>query len=166
MKVFYNCYGGTHTSVAAAALHTGRLDPRRTPRVRDIVGLPLFDRVPTEDIGLAFPYGRGPDGEDVLVIGFGPGKTVVKRAVTSFLELKGVCARDYFFVDALPRATWAIRVGGTLSRRLGLVPLGRLLAAWGVQRAYDRLVSLVEETRAEVRRRRGGSSLTVPSRGG
>lgn len=156
MKVFYHCYGSSHTSVVAAAIHTGRLDPGRTPTAAEIRAVPHFDQVLDADLGTVFPAGRGPDGEEVFVVGFGPGREIVRRAVISFLELKGVPERDYLLVNALTRANWAVRAGGVVSRRLGLVALGRPLATWGIQRAYGRLAGLVRETRAEVRRRAAG----------
>jgi len=165
VKVFYHCHGGTHTSVAAAALHTGRLSPDRPPAVVEIMRLPLFDRVARSDLGRVFFYGTGPSGEQVYVVGFGPGKEIVKRAITSFLQMRGVPAKDYLFVDALATAGLPVRAGGLLSRRLGLVGLGRPLAAWGVRRSFPALVSLVDEARTEVRRRLEGSSLTTFSPG-
>ncbi|MEW6031385.1 MAG: DUF3189 family protein [Bacillota bacterium] len=166
MRVFYHCYGSSHTSVVAAALHTGRLDPRRTPTVRELCALPLFDRVQGRDLGTVFPAGRGPDGEEVFVVGFGPGKEVIRRAVVSFLDLKGVDPDDYMLVDALRLAGWLVKVGGTLSRRLGLVSLGRPMAALGMRRAYPALVALVREVRGEVARRKGrcGSLTAFPPR--
>jgi len=165
VRVFYHCYGGTHSSVVAAALHTGRLDPARRPTVREIMELPLFDRVKNCELGRVFHYGSGPGGEEVYVVGFGPGREVVRRAIISFLQIRGVPARNYLFVNALARVGLVVRVGGMLSRRLGLIRAGRPLAAWGLVRSYRSLVSLVDETRIEVRRRLEGSSLTAFSPG-
>ncbi len=155
MKVFYFCYGGSHTSVVAAAIHTGRLDPGRPPTARQLASVRHFDRVRDAQLGTVFPAGRGPDGEEVYAVGFGPGRKVIRQAVESFLEMKGVPARDYLLVDALSRANWVVRAGGVISRRLGLVALGRPLAAMGIRQVYGRLAQLVAETRAEVARRCG-----------
>ncbi len=154
MKVFYHCYGSSHTSVVAAAIHTGQLDRRRTPSLRELDRIPNFDRVRAADLGTVFFAGTGPDGEEVYVVGFGPGKDVIRRAVLSFLALKGVSPDDYLLVDALSRANWVVKAGGIASRRLGLVSLGRPIAALGIRQVYQRLVELVEETQAEVRRRK------------
>ena len=147
MKVFYHCFGSAHTSVVAAAIHTGRLSARRVPPVRDLMALPLFDRVSSRQIGRAFAVGRGPLGEEVYVIGFGPGKDVIRKAVSSLLDLKGVRNDEYLLVDALSQADWLVKVGGTLSRRFGLVRLGRPLAARGIRRIYPGLTDLVAEAR-------------------
>lgn len=161
MKVFYHCYGGTHTSVVAACLHTGRLDGRAVPDLREVVDLPHFDRIASSDLGQPVSFGQGPDGEEVYAIGLGPAKEIVRRSVCSFLDLKGVPARDYHFADALRPAGWMVKAGGMLSRRVGLVAVGRPLAAAGIRRVFPRLVELVEATRVEVRRRQQGSALTA-----
>jgi hypothetical protein len=161
MKVFYHCFGSAHTSVVAAAIHTGRLAPERLPTVDELVALPLFDRVSSQDIGKVFAVGQGSDGEEVYVVGFGPGKEVIRKAVASFLDLKGVANDEYLLVDALSQADWLVKLGGTMSRRLGLVRFGRPLAARGIRRVYPGLCDFVAEARKEVRRRKNGPSLTV-----
>jgi len=155
VKVFYHCYGSSHTSVVAAAIHTGRLDPGRVPTAGQLASVRHFDRVHNAQLGTVFPVGRGPDGEEVYVVGFGPGRKVIRYAVQSFLEIKGVPTRDYLLVDALSRANWVVRAGGVISRRLGLVALGRPLVALGIRQVYGRLADLVAEARVEVARRLG-----------
>ena len=155
MKVFYHCYGSSHTSVVAAAIHVGGLAPDRLPRLGEIQDVPHFDRIRAAELGTVFVSGRGPDGEEVLVVGFGPGRKIVREAVLSLLELKDVPPNDYLLVDALDGANWMVRIGGMLSRRLGLVSIGRPLAALGIRLMFRRLVRLVEKTQAEVRRRQG-----------
>lgn len=162
-KVFYYCYGSSHTSVVAAAIHTGRLDLERVPTIAELTSLRHFDRVRSAELGTVFPAGLGPDGERVYVVGLGPGRKIIHQTILSFLELQQVPPREYLFADALSRANWVVRAGGLASRRLGLVALGRPLAALGIQMVYPRLASLVAETRAEVGRRLG---LTGVSGGG
>lgn len=155
LKVFYHCYGSSHTSVVAAAIHTRRLDPDRVPTTRELTAVKHFDRVRDAELGTVFPVGPGPDGEAVYVVGFGPGRKIIRQAVESFLELKGVPAEDYILVDALSRANFAVRAGGVISRRFGLVSVGRPLAALGIRQIYRGLGGLATETRAEVSRRLG-----------
>ncbi len=163
IKVFYYCYGSSHTSVVAAAIHTGRLDLERVPTIAELTSIRHFDRVRSAELGTVFAAGPGPDGERVYVVGLGPGRKIIHQAVLSFLELQRVPPREYLLADALSRANWVVRAGGLASRRLGLVALGRPLAALGIQMVYPRLASLVAETRAEVGRRLG---LTGVSGGG
>lgn len=154
VKVFYHCYGSSHTSVIAAAIHIGRLPETRVPSSRELVSVPHFDEVRAA-LGTAFLAGSGQDGEEVYVVGFGPGRDIIRRALETFLDLRGVPARDYVLADALDRAGWVVKVGGIVSRRIGLVSVGRPLAALGVRLAYRRFLELVRETRAEVRRKMG-----------
>lgn len=150
-SVIYYCYGSSHTSVVAAAIHTGLLDPGRLPSNAELAALPHFDRVPNAELGTVFPFGRGPEGEEVFVVGLGPGRVGVSRTIRSVLDLEGVPRESYLLVDALSRANWVVKAGGLASRRFGLVALGRPLASRGIRSVYPRLAALVRETQAQVR---------------
>lgn len=166
MKVFYYCYGSSHTSVVAAAIHSGRLDPRRAPTNRELSLVRHFDRVADSQLGTVFPAGTGPAGEKVYVVGLGPGRRVIRQAIDSFLEFKGVPRDSYLLIDALSRANLTVRIGGVVSRRLGLVAVGRPLVSLGIRQVYARLAALVAETQAEVARRsRDHGSGPGPARG-
>ncbi len=162
MRVFYYCYGSSHSSVVAGAIHTGRLPTDRIPRAAEVQGVRHFDQVRSAEHGTVFPAGRGPDGEDVFVVGLGPGRKVIRRAIASFLDLKGVPREDYLLVDALSRVNPLVHMGGVASRRFGLVGLGRPLVTLGIQLSYWSLVRLVRETQAEVSRRGGGGAEASP----
>jgi hypothetical protein len=161
MKVFYHCYGSSHTSVVASAIHTGRLDPRITPTLRKIISLEPFDRTGSGELGTLYEAGTGPAGEGIYFIGLGPARKTLCRAILSFLDLRRIRPRDYLFADALSPAGLTVRAGGILSRRFGLVSAGRPLAALGIRLAYPRLAALVTQTQAEVRRRLGLTELSA-----
>ena len=44
MKIIYHCFGGSHSSVSAAALHLGLLDRQRTPTEEELVRIPYYDK--------------------------------------------------------------------------------------------------------------------------
>lgn len=154
--VVYCCYGSSHTSVVAAAIHVGRLDPTSLPTRDTVLGLPRFDRVGRSELGRLFPAGRGPAGEEVYFAGFGPGRRLVHRAALDLLAAAEVPRGQVLLVDALSRADWLVRLGGTLSRGLGLVGVGRPLVAAGIRRVYPALADLVRSTQARVGRTPGG----------
>ena len=147
MMVVYHCFGGTHTSAVAAAIHLGRLPRDRIPRAEELLRLPLFDRVSASDWGQLTEVGRDGFGHRVFVMGRGPGGVATVRALLSGFCLAGGPGQGdgLLLVDTLPAAGWPMRVGGYLSRRVGLVSLGRPLVIWGTQKAYPRLVELVRQ---------------------
>ena len=57
----------------------------------------------------------------------------------------------HIIVNTLRAVNWQMRIGGFLSRRLGLVSLGRPLVARGARRAYPQLTKIVRATKAHCR---------------
>lgn len=147
MKIVYSCYGGTHSSRTAAAIHLGHLPMDRVPDARELLTLPRFDRVADDELGIAEFAGIDDRGHHVYVLGRGPWLRIVERAFRSGYQLGGGDPRQLLFVNALPTVNTLMRVGGFLSRRLGWVALGRPLVVYGTRLAYPDLVRLVHATR-------------------
>lgn len=145
--IIYHCFGGTHSSVVAAAIHLGRLDRLRPPSAGELMALPLFDRGDATLWGCLRLLGQDRCGRRVYVLGRGPQGAATARALLAGFQLAGGLEGDQalLLVDTLACANTLMRVGGFLSRRLGLVRLGRPLVIWGTRRAYPRLVALVEQ---------------------
>ena len=61
------------------------------------------------------------------------------------------------FIITLKGVNWPMRIGGIFPA-VGLVSLGRLVAAVGARRAYPKLAEIVAETKAEMRRGRQDQS--------
>lgn len=150
MKVIYYCYGSAHSSVVAASLHVGLIPRDRPPTKQEILSLPYFDKTDSKDIGKCFYVGRDEGGNEVFILGMGSTREVVKRAIVSVLALYGIPRDDLLFVDALPEIGVLAKMGGLLSRRLGLVGLGRPLSVLGVQRHYPNLLRLVCQVRRKL----------------
>lgn len=150
MKVVYSCYGGAHSSRAAAAIHLGLLPADRAPRPRDLLSIPRFDDVGAGDMGILDFMGSDVQGHEVYVLGRGAAREVAERALKSGFALAGGSPDEILFVDALAEVNLIMRVGGFLSRRLGWVALGRPLAAYGTAKAFPRLVRLVEEVKRKL----------------
>lgn len=146
MMVFYQCFGRSHTSVVAAEIHLGRLPCDRIPSVAQIMALPLFDRAEEKDFGRPFFVGRDEDGHEVFILGLGGSVREGLGVIHGLFRLAG--REGPLVVDTLAGLGLMGRIGGGLSRRLGLVAVGRPLAAYGVRGIYPRLV----ETVAAVRR--------------
>ncbi len=141
MMVFYQCFGRSHTSVVAAHIHLGNLPSGALPSVRQIMALPFFDEAEEADFGRPLLFGRDADGHEVFALGLGSGTRAGLGAIMGLFDLAG--AGPPLVVDTLSGLGIMARVGGGLSRQLGLVSIGRPLAACGVRRIYPRLAGTV-----------------------
>ncbi len=150
MKVIYTCYGGSHSSPVAAAIHLGRLDPDRIPTPKELMSLDLYDRTSADDHGRVIFLGRDEAENEIYVLGRGAAGSIAERALRSGLELAGAQDMPIRMVDTLVCVNVWMRIGGFLSRALGLVTLGRPLVIYGTQKAFPSLVALVMRVRRDL----------------
>ncbi|HOB28414.1 MAG: DUF3189 family protein [Dethiobacteria bacterium] len=143
MIVIFQCFGGTHTSVAAAAIYLGKLPRSRVPRLEELLALPYFDRVDKAEIGTLNYAGRDRQGHLVFILGSGCRGTEVRGLLSSFVKLAGARKPVVAVIDCFPEVIFPVRLGGFISRRLGLTSIGRPLVGRGILRSYPRLVALV-----------------------
>jgi hypothetical protein len=151
VKVIYYCYGSSHSSVVAAAIHLGTLPLFSIPCSRDIMDLPYYDKATTDQLGACTYMGTDDAGCDVYILGTGPARGIVRRAVESIFQLCGVSRDSYMLVDTLTSIGMVTRIGGFLSRRMGLTRIGRPMTIWGIKRAYLQLASIVERVKSDPR---------------
>jgi len=153
MIIIFQCYGGTHTSVAAASIYLKRLPRRRVPQLSDLLALPYFDRVDRNEIGTLYYVGCDRSDNPVFVLGSGRWGAQIRALLTRLTSMQQQ-GRTFLLhndrddgvavIDCFPTITGAVRLGGFLSRRLGLIAIGRPLVGLGILRAYHRFVELVE----------------------
>ena len=143
-KVFYHCYGSSHSSVVASCIHTGRLPIQRKATPEEILELPWFDRVGPKLLGTVFFVGEDRDGRDVYIVGLATGKHVLAKAMNDLVKHYGLPDGALTLVDSLTAANWLCKLGGLLSRGLRLVRLGRPLTVAGVRQRYYSFIRLVE----------------------
>lgn len=149
VRVIYTCYGGTHSSPVAAAIHLGLLPRDRVPSAGQLETLPLFDRVDGTSRGRLTLVGVDGRGNPVYVVGRGSTDlAALRNTIQSTLRLAGRADLPLLVVDTLDCVNGLMRVGGYLSRRLDLVRIGRPLVILGTQLTYPRLVRLVEQAEA------------------
>lgn len=151
MEVIYYCYGGSHTSVTAAALHLGLLDPERIPSMPDIISLPNFDQTTTQQLGQILRIGTDSRGNKIYVAALGPGREVTLSALKLLLTECGIAFEDVRIINALTCVNLAVRIGGFLSRRLGLVRLGRVMCARGIIRRFECFKLLVQQVKSDLK---------------
>ncbi|MGB9661083.1 MAG: DUF3189 family protein [Moorellaceae bacterium] len=147
MKIIYHCFGGTHSSIVAAAIHLGWLPADRLPAVTEILAVPHFDRRPLGEEGKILFLGEDVWGNKVYAAGKRGMGPAYQNFLYSLVEALGLPREELVLLDTSPLVNWPMIIGGFISRRLRVPLIGRPLVIWGVRRAFFRLASFVEENR-------------------
>jgi hypothetical protein len=155
MKIIYHCFGGAHSSVIAAAIHLNQLSASEKPTPQDILKCAYFDEVPTEKQGVIHYLGKDEEGNDIYNMGCGGAGAIMERALPDILKIYGESADDLYMVDTLGCVNFPMRLGGYISRRLGMVNVGRPLVLKGSITAYPALVDLVAEVKKDIVQKQG-----------
>ncbi|MDD3889361.1 MAG: DUF3189 family protein [Syntrophomonadaceae bacterium] len=146
MIIIYHCFGGSHSSVTAAALHLGLVEKHRIPTIKEMMALPYFDKTTNSDFGSIRFMGVDEYGNEVYVLGKKSLGDRFSNILTGVAELLEV-GDKVMPVNCMSRVNWGMKLGGFASRRLGLVSLGRPVLGRGTRKAFLNLVNLVEITR-------------------
>lgn len=144
MKVIYHCYGGAHSSVTAANIHLGRLPRDRVPNYDELVHQNFFDRQKAEDTGKIIHMGTDAQGNDIYVVGRRSRPCLLENVVNGLSEFFGISMSGYIIADMSSCVSLTMKLGGFLSRRMGLVSMGRPIVTWGTRRNYKRLLAEVD----------------------
>ena len=148
--VIYHCYGGNHSSVVAAALHVGLLPENRLPFFEEIMTCPYFDCFTKKNAGELHFMGK--DGENNLVFTMGCLKAglVVEKAVNEILRALNHKKHEVIMVNTLPIVNIPLKIGGFISRSLGMIFPGRWLAVKGILMSYNSIHLLVQKTKKQL----------------
>lgn len=157
MKVVYHCYGGSHASPVAAAIHLHTLPAERIPTRQEILSLNLFDKVAPKMYGTLIPLSIDNEGNEIFVLGARNASDILLKVLKGVTRMIGENHQDYLFVDVRPCINIWMRIGGFLSRSVGLVFFGRPIVTWGVRKAYPSIADLVSQTRSRLRQNKVGS---------
>jgi hypothetical protein len=149
MKIIYHCFGGSHSSVTAAALHLGILNKTRTPTSEQLMEIPYFDKTSDADFGSIRYMGTDEFGHQVYVLGK---KSLANRYSAILMGVAEMLGKQdqLILVNCMDSINWSMKIGGFTSRRMRLVLLGRPVVTWGTQKAFNQLVNLVDITRLKV----------------
>lgn len=148
--IIYCCYGGAHSSPIAAAVHVGKLSKDKQPTKEEIFNVRYYDKVDSQARGKILPVGVDDYGNQVFACGRGGEKRGIEQAIQSGILLAGGSTDQVLFVNTLPAVNLLMRIGGFLSRKLKWVWLGRPIVIIGSQKAFPRLVEIVEETKTKL----------------
>jgi hypothetical protein len=146
MKVIYHCYGGSHSSVMAAALHLGLLAKDRLPTAEELIALPYYDKTTNADFGSVRFMGIDEYKNEVFVLGK---KNMGDRYSNLLMGIAKILGAEehLLVVNCMNRVNLAMKLGGFSSRKMGVVSLGRPVLVHGSRKAFLELVNLVEITR-------------------
>lgn len=150
MKIIYHCYGGTHSSLTAAALHLGWLPDGQIPSSDQLQNLPYYDTQDGDDHGKLIYLGRDEAGNEVYVLGRRREHELLSNLISGLALALNLGPEDFMVVNVLSTAGLSMKLGGVLSRKFKLVCLGRPLVIWGTRRSFARINRLVRQVREKV----------------
>lgn len=96
MKIIYNCYGGAHSSVTAAAIHLGWLPETRLPTARELLNLPYYDAQKGKDHGKIRFLGLDCLGNEIYIVGKKNLGSYYEKIMRSFILLSGKARTSFF----------------------------------------------------------------------
>ncbi|MEL7565137.1 MAG: DUF3189 family protein [Dehalobacterium sp.] len=150
MIIIYCCFGGSHSSVTAAAIHLGMLSSTKIPTGKELLSVPYYDRQIGKDHGYFRYMGDDEYGNQIYIIGkhnLGKGFEDLIRQLAKIL---GLDQGNLVIVDTMPYVNLMMMIGGYTSRRLGIVTIGRPIVIRGTQNAFLKLASMVHRLKITV----------------
>lgn len=143
MKIIYCCFGGSHSSVTAAAIHVGLISSTHKPTGKELLAVPYYDIQVGKDHGYFRYMGKDEYGNQVYITGkHNLGKNF-ESIIRQIADIFGLEQKDYVIVDTMPYVNLMMMIGGYTSRRLGIVSIGRPIVIRGTQNAFFKLAAMV-----------------------
>lgn len=152
MKVIYNCYGGSHSSVTTAAIHLGLLPSNRLPTYDEFMSLPYFDSQTAVDHGKFRFLGKDNSDNQIYISSKRNLSKYYGDIMLHVAKIAEADLTDMIFIDTMPYVNIFMVIGGYTSRRLGLINIGRPIVIYGTKLSYFKFVHLVEAVKYRLRR--------------
>jgi len=149
MVIIYHCFGGSHSSVTAAALHLELIDKKKLPDIKELLLLPYFDKTTDDDFGNIRFMGVDEFNNKIYVLGR---KCMMDRFTGILTGLADILGKkdQLMVVNCMTPVNWKMKIGGFVSRRMGLVSVGRPILEIGTKHAFMELVHLVDVTKESI----------------
>lgn len=149
MIFIYNCYGGTHSSSLAAAVHLNKLPLDRIPTREEILGTDYFNKLTYKDMGKVLYRGTDSDGNKVFTIGRGTSKVLIPciENIINLLHNESGLTEKIILSNMSPTVPPAMTIGGFFSRGLGIDFIGVPCLVKGAQQAYKKVIEFVNTTK-------------------
>lgn len=150
MKIIYHCFGGTHSSVTAAAFHLGMLP--FDLQAKDLLAIPFFDDRDSHDHGHITLMGIDGQGNEIYFVGRRGSPRILKNIIYGLAGQFDIPPQEYKLVNVMHKVNWSMRLGGFISRRFKWIYPGRPLVAWGTIHAFGDIINLVRRVKAGAKR--------------
>jgi len=114
MVIIYNCYGGTHSSILASAVHLKKLPSDRVPSKQEILSLEYFNKLTYKDMGRLIFHGTDEEGNRVYTIGRGTSKALIPAMRNLAIELyrQSAIKEGFAFINCSPTVPLTMTIGG------------------------------------------------------
>jgi hypothetical protein len=154
MIVVYHDVGGSHSTAAAANIHINFLPRDIAPNKDVILALPTFDKLQKKDWGHLIYIGDDEFGASVYTISRQKAAKIVMPALADLYNILKNTNRNegLYLVDTSPTVNFLMALGGFLSRRVGLVSIGRPIVTYGTIKAYKNITNIVEQVKGKVQK--------------
>lgn len=149
LHIIYHCYGGTHSSVTAAAAHLGWLPSDKIPTAEQILRVPHFDTRTTGDLGYITYMGSDEMNNQIYIVGRRDKPQVLVNLIEELAAVFNIPIETFRLINVMPYVNLSMRIGGVLSRKFKLVPLGRPLVVRGTLKAYPHIQRLVAKVKKD-----------------
>lgn len=149
MIIIYHCFGGSHSSVTAAAIHLDLLRSDTPPAKEEMLALPYFDKTTENDFGSLRFMGFDRENNAVYILGKKSQSDRFSNVLLGVADLLGK-KDEVIAVNTMGRVNWSMKLGGFTSRRIGIAGMGRPVVIEGTRKAFWDLVNLVEMTKLRI----------------
>lgn len=149
MVIIYNCYGGTHSSILASAVHLKRLPIDRIPTKQEILDIEFFNRLTYKDMGRLIYHGTDEEGNQVYTVGRGTSRALIpamRNLAIALCRDKGINER-FAFINCSATVPPLMTMGGFFSRALHMDFIGVPLLTAGARQTYNNITKLVEKSK-------------------
>lgn len=149
MIYIYNCYGGTHSSSLASAVHLKKLPLDRIPTSEEILNTDHFNRLTYKDMGRIIFRGTDEEGNKVFSVGRGTSRVLIPclENLLKLLHEENDFNDKIIFSNMSPTVPFAMTIGGFFSRGLHIDPVGVPLLVIGAKQAYPKVIAIVNKTK-------------------
>lgn len=141
LKIIYSCYWGSYLAVVAASLHLGIID-RKGHKNEDILALPLFNKIPDDEIGEMFLLGVDSQGREIYVIGAKNVGPILEKTFYGIAEIFNIGKHAVHFVDLSSFNNIFIHLGSLFIKKCNMEKLGMQLVLIGVKKSFKGLCDI------------------------
>ncbi len=117
MKIIYCCYGGSHSSVTAAAIHLGMLPITKKPTSRELLSVPYYEQQKGQEHGTLRFMGNDEYGNQVYIVGKHNLGHLFEDIIRQFATAFRISQGDFVIVDTIPYVNLAMMFGGFTSQK-------------------------------------------------